>query len=426
VSLWTQPSPHKYTTRFHAGQVRAWRSTARFVVVLAGTQSGKTAWGPLWLKREIDHRGPGDYLAVTASYDLFKLKMLPALRETFEHVYGSGRYWSGDRVIELRDPATGEFWAKHADDPMWGRIILRSAESGGGLESNTALAAWLDEAGQDSFTLETWEAVRRRLSLSQGRVLLTTTIYNMGWLKTALYDKAAADPQIDVIQFDSIENPAFPRAEWEEAARTLPRWKFDMFYRGRYTRPAGMVYDCWDRARHTIPRFAIPDAWPRYGGLDFGGVHTAAVRVAQELGPDGAPTGRLIVYAEYLAGERTSAQHAQALLAGEPHTPVYVGGAASEGQWRREFRVAGLPVKEPDQPAVEVGINRVYGALADGSLLIVDDLAGLIGEIESYRRVLDAAGAPTEAIEAKSTYHRLDALRYIVGWLRRSSRVGMR
>src|SRR6266540_1498987 len=159
MSLWTATQNNSYRTRLHVGQAKAWRSQARFIVVLAGTQSGKTSYGPAWLKREIDRCGAGDYLAVTASYDLFKLKMLPALRETFEHVYQIGRYWSGDRVIELRDPATGLFWAKHADDTMWGRIILRSAESGAGLESNTAQAAWLDEAGQDGFDLTTWEAV---------------------------------------------------------------------------------------------------------------------------------------------------------------------------------------------------------------------------------------------------------------------------
>lgn len=30
----------------HPGQVRAWRSTRRFVIVLAGTQSGKTSFFP--------------------------------------------------------------------------------------------------------------------------------------------------------------------------------------------------------------------------------------------------------------------------------------------------------------------------------------------------------------------------------------------
>ncbi len=436
MSLWTAtatPEKVQYRTRMHAGQGKAWRSDARFVVVLAGTQSGKTSWGPLWLKREIDRTGAGDYLAVTASYDLFKLKMLPALRETFEHVYQIGRYWSGDRIIELRDPVTHRFWARHADDPMWGRIILRSAESGAGLESNTAQAAWLDEAGQDGFDLSTWEAVLRRLSLSEGRVLLTTTIYNMGWLKQTLYDKRESDPSIEVIQFDSIANPAFPRQEWERAKATLPSWKFNMFYRGRYERPAGLIYDSFDEARHVCPRVAIPDEWPRYLGLDFGGVNTAALFLAEELPklPDGAwdtehPTGRFILYREYLTGGRTGKEHAEQLLRGEPQTPTCVGGSHSEGQWRREFRAGGLPVREPDVKEVEIGISRVYGMFKQGRLIIFDDLTGLLDELRSYSRTLDASGEPTEAIEDKATYHRIDSLRYVVGWLMRTNKPGVR
>ena len=424
MSLWTRTNDQCYTTRMHQGQARAWRSDKRFVVVLAGTQSGKTSWGPLWLKREIDRRGAGDYLAVTASYDLFKLKMLPALRETFEHVYGIGRYWSGDRVIELCDPATGKFLAQRTDDPMWGRIILRSAGSDGGLEASTAKGAWADEAGQDEFTVETYEAMLRRLSLALGRLLLTTTIYNLGWLKTKLYDEwikaKKQHPEIDVIQFDSVLNPAFPREEWERAQHDLPAWKFGMFYRGMYERPAGLIYDSFDEQHHICPRFAIPDAWPRYLGLDFGGVNTAGVFYAEEPG-----TGRLFLYREYMAGGRTAKEHATQLFKGEPKIPICVGGSKSEGQWRDEFRAGGLPVMPPTVTDVEVGINRVYGAHARGEIVVFNDVTGYLNQKQSYSRKLDAKGEPTEEIEDKSTFHYMDAERYIVSWVKRGPSGGL-
>lgn len=160
----------------HPGQTRAWDSERRMVAVIAGSQGGKTSWGPWWLKREIDRRGPGDYIAATSSFDLFKLKMLPEIRNVFEHLLDIGRYWSGDKILEVRDPDTGKFWARRADDPMWSRIILRSASAGGGLEAATAKGAWLDEAGQDEFPLQAWEAVIRRLAIHVGRVLITTTL----------------------------------------------------------------------------------------------------------------------------------------------------------------------------------------------------------------------------------------------------------
>ena len=141
-------SGKKATIDLHPGQTKAWDSEARFIFVIAGTQSGKTSFGPWWLYREIERCGAGDYLAVTATYDLFKLKMLPELRRVFIDLLPGWEWRAGERVI-----TNGE-----------SRIILRSANTPEGLEAATAKAAWLDECGQDNFRLESWEAVQRRLS----------------------------------------------------------------------------------------------------------------------------------------------------------------------------------------------------------------------------------------------------------------------
>lgn len=423
MPLWEIDADARLTLNQHSGQLRAWDSPRRFVAILAGTQSGKTAFLPWWLWREIQTCGAGDYLAVTASYDLFKLKFLPALREVFEHTMRWGRYWSGDRIIELADPATGRFLARRADDPMWGRIILRSAESTGGLESATAKAAIADEAGQDGFTLDTWEAVLRRLALHRGRCCLGTTLYNLGWLKQKIYDPwQAGDPDIDVVQFDSTQNPAFPPEEAARARRSMPDWKYLMFYRGRYSRPAGLIYDSYKdyiadshgAPGHLCPRFALDSTWQRYLGLDFGGVNTAGLFYAEEPG-----TRRLYGYREYHAGSRTAKEHAKALLDGEPMVPFCVGGSKSEGQWRREFRMAGLPVNAPDISEVAIGIDRVYGAHKRNEIIVFDDLSGYRDQKTRYSRKLDANGEPTEEIEDKSSFHFCDAERYIIGRIRR-------
>ena len=415
ANLWSLDSSGRLTLNFHPAQSQCWQSRRRFTAFIAGTQSGKTSYGPWHLWQWTRTYGGGDYIAATASYDLFKLKMLPEILNTFEHVLRIGRYWSGDKVLELQDPTTERFLARRGDDPMWGRIILRSAQSEGGLESASARGAWLDEAGQDDFGLGAWEAVLRRLSLSRGPVLITTTPYNLGWLKSQVYDRwRAGDPDYLVVQADSTINPLFPKEELERARRDLPRWKFDLFYRGVFTRPAGLIYDSFDEDRHKCPRFAIPVHWPRYLGLDFGGVNTAGLFYAEEPG-----TNRLYLYREYKAGGRTAAEHAQALLKGEPGIPVCVGGSRSEGQWRSEFRAGGLPVREPGIREVEVGIDRVYGCHKRGEIIVFDDLAGYLNQKMTYSRVLNDAAEPTEAIENKSEYHFMDAERYIVGWLKR-------
>ncbi len=56
-----------------------------------------------------------------------------------------------------------------------------------GEEKMNEKAAWLDECGQNEFTLETWEVVKRRLSLAQSRVIGMTPLYNLGLLKSEIY-----------------------------------------------------------------------------------------------------------------------------------------------------------------------------------------------------------------------------------------------
>ncbi len=399
--------------RFHQGQRRAWRSDARFVFVLAGTQGGKTVFGPWWLNREIDRTasplGNNDYLAVTASYDLFKLKMLPEMRRVFENVLNRGRYWSGTRTIELRDP-NGKFWAVKGDDLMWGRIILRSAQSDGGLEAATAKAAWMDECGMDEFKIDHWEAVQRRLSLHLGRALGTTTLYNRGWMKSQVYDPwTKGDSTYAVVQFPSYINPAFPMQEYERIVKLLPMWKVNMFYRGEFDVPAGLIYDNFSDTQQIIKPFAIPKDWETYGFIDFGGVNTTALKVRV------SPEKVYYITDEYWEGGRTAAGHANELK--EWGGKVWYGGSGSEDQWRLEFRDGGLNVQQPSIGEVEVGIDRVYGAHAEDRIFVFETCTHYIDQKGTYRRELDRDGQPTEKIHRKNDFHFMDAERYGISTL---------
>jgi hypothetical protein len=399
--------------RFHKYQKQAMKRRERFILLLGGTQSGKTSFGPPWLEREIRLRGAGDYLAVGPTYTLMKKKMLPEFLRFFSDTMNLGEYHKTDKIFTVSRAGEITLFGKEQETPTI--VYFGHAQDPDALESATAKAAWLDECGQSKFKLESFEAIMRRLSLFVGRVLMTTTPYNLGWLKQKFWDIWEAGKgalhNLCVISFPSTANPSFPQEEYDRAERELPAWKFRMFYRAIFTRPAGIIYDCFDSAFHKIKPFTIPDNWTRYLGLDFGGVNTAAVYVAEE------PDGNLYVYKQYHEGGRTAKQHAGALRIGEPGLIAY-GGAKSEGQWRDEFGAAGLHVGEPPVSEVEVGINRVYGAFKTKQLFIFDTLDGLLDEIMRYSRELDDMAQPTEKIANKETFHLLDALRYIISQLR--------
>jgi hypothetical protein len=410
----------KLTLNLHSGQRKAWNSKKRFIFILAGSQGGKTSFGPWWLWREIKERGSGDYLAVSPTFDLFKMKLLPEMLDVFVHTLHIAKYYPSARILEIADPKTGKFSAKLSSDKMYCRVILRSAEAGskhggagvGGLESASAKAAWLDECGMDTFSLEAWEAVLRRLSLSEGRVLGSSTVYNHGWLKSEIYDRwRNKDPNIEIIQFESLMNPAFPRSEYNRAFETLPAWKFNMLYRGLFSKPAGMVYPDFDTAVHVVPPFDIPSDWARFVGVDPGAVNTALVWIAEDREHD-----RYYIYRESLQGNLTTKEHVQAALSQPDAKRVekWVGGSRSEKQFRLDWQDAGIEVEEPFVADVEAGIDRVTAFLKAKRLLVFSTCRGVIDEFGRYSRKLDAKGEPTEQIENKSEFHRLDGARYII------------
>ncbi len=407
------------TFNFHPGQLQAMNSRKAIVLVLAGVRGGKTSTGPPWLFREMRRKGRGDYLVAAPSLKLLDKAAVPELEHVLGRVLKLGTMTTHPFQFKISREGEGLLWGDYQERPT--RIVFGHADDPESLAAMQAKAAWLDEAGQGQFKLSSFEEVRVRLSIDRGRCLLTTTVYNLGWLKQKIYDPwinaNKQHPEIDVIRFDSIMNPAFPREEWERARRDLPAWRFNMRHRGFFERPAGLIYDCFDPAKHVWPAFTPGALWPRFAGIDFGGVNTAALFLASELDAGNMPTGRHFLYREYLSGGRTAKEHVAELTRGEPRLPLFVGGAGSEDQWRQEFAAAGLPVLEPPIREVEVGILRCYAAIKSGRLLIMDNLAGLLDELGSYSRELDEAGNPTEKIEAQHSYHRLDAARYLMAHL---------
>jgi len=379
---------------FHKGQTQAWESTKRFIFLLAGNQSGKTVFGCDWLYREIDTCGEGDYLIVSATFPLLEKKLEREFLTLFQDYHNLGKYNFSKKVFQFYDSDS--------------RVFLCSADNPGSIESVTANAAWLDECGQEGFGRQAWDAVLRRVGratgFGAGRILGTTTLYNIsGWLKNEIYLRwLEGDPDIDVIQFDSIDCPGFPRDEYERAKATMPSWKFDLFYRGRYSKPAGLIYDAFDEKTCIIKRFPIPKEWTCYVGMDFGGSNTAAVFFALE-----PTTGNLYGYREYLAGGMSAAEHAQALreLSKDENIIKRVGGAASEDGWRESFSVADWRVSKPYIKDVEVGIDRVYAFHKLNKMFLFDDMTRLLEDFQTYSRELDERYEATEKIKEKERFH---------------------
>ena len=384
---------------------------------MCGTGGGKTTFSPAWLHREILRCGQGNYLAASSTFPVFMHSFLPAIRDYFCRRLKWGIYKAGPGIIEGKDGS---------------QIFLRSGTDSNALESGQFKAAVLDEWGQDRVPIDSWEAVNRRVARFSGRVLIPTTPYNLGWLKQQIWDRwKGGDPRYEVVNFRSIDNPVYPLEAYERARRELPDWKFQMFYNGIFTRPAGMIYEGYEDGYaefspiagiagpgvyvgggNLVKAFTIPREWMRDVGIDFGeSANCARLWVAED-----PSTHYGYVFRDQLGGGLNGPEYAKDALDYHEDIRIAAGGAKSEQERRDQWAMAGLAVAEPLISEVEAGIDHTNALFKGRRWFVFDTCTGIRSELGSYSRELDAAGEPTEKIADKTKWHRIDALRYVASF----------
>ncbi|MEW5936034.1 MAG: terminase family protein, partial [Bacillota bacterium] len=344
------------------------------MAIIAGTGGGKTWFGVRWLWREIYRQPQGDFLVVAPTYKALKRIALPQTLEFLDATIG-GQYRAVDQCYDLR---TG------------GHVYFGSAEKPLTLEGVHCRAAWMDEAGQ--MRREAWAVVKRRVGYHLGRVLITTTPYNSGWLKTEFYDLwQQGDTDYTVVNFPSIWNPTYPREEFERAREREPEWRFRMFWLGQFARPEGLVYQDFRGPVEPVP---IPREWDRIIGVDFGfTVPAAAVFIAVDPKTETGHVYREVYARGWLASEL--GERLAAICKEEGITPRLVACDPSEPGDIEELRRAGLPAKAADNAVME-GISEVIRGFRTGRLVIHRGLVNLLDEIEQYRWKTGADGRPKD------------------------------
>ena len=399
---------------FHRYQSAVWESDKPIIAICAGWQSGKTVTLPPWLRREIQRKGPGDYGAFSSTYRLLERKFLPELLKEFK---GVAEYRAGKSQFEFTERGSRIMWGKDwTGEPTV--IQLGHAENPDSLESATLKAVVWDECGQRLVPEQSFLTVESRLMVNRGRMLLASRPYESGWYEKLVNGgESGANPLVKVVSFPSWANPLSPPegdASWDALRAKIPAWKFSILYEGRFTQPLGLIYDCFNYERDTCADFPVPSKWNIYPGVDFGGVNTAGILVAED--PE---SKELFVISEYHRGvQRTLEEHLKDLKGGYPLS-VGAGGSHQESGWREAAAHSGVKLDEPPQNDVEVQIQSVYEQISGRKLKFFrKGAARLIEQIGLYSREVDDDGNVTEKIAKKATWHLPDALRYIVNKLR--------
>jgi len=358
-------------------------SDKKYLAFIAGTGAGKTYYGPIWLYLSMLERPGEEWIVSNPTIPMMKRNIIKYLTRFFDKNKIKYQYWKQDMMFDL-----GKL----------GIIYCISASDADRMQGIHAAGVVGDEAGK--FERLWWDTAVQRVNLKKGRILLITTPYAMNWIYHDIYKKwVNGDPKIELVNPSSIENPFYDIGEYLEARDRLPLWKFKMLYHGRFTRPAGLIYK-----RYSVcPRFPIPSNWTtRARSIDFGFNNpTGILEMVQ------SPSTGIWYAVNEIKRSRVDYDEIKEILS-DQHSIIYAD--PSEKQAIETLNNNGLPIY-PAMNAVVPGILETAAGLKTKRLIIFDDLANLIDELQTYQWAQDSKEDFIDS-PVKMNDHLVDALRY--------------
>ena len=232
--------PHVWQSLFHTATTGD--QVVRYRHLVAGRRGGKTlsaAWEVLYYcmypaAYHMDYHGrrserPLWVWALAKDYKLGRpslLTMLDVMTQAGLVKDRDYRYNRAEKIIEFIDSGTLlEF--KSADDPQ----SLRGA----GLD-----ILWIDESAFIP-NEDAWDVVRPSLSDKPGGLITTTTPLGTNWFYEYFFtDDQMDDARQSRVEYVSLDNPFFPREEWEYAQKTMHPIVFKREYMASFHAMSGV------------------------------------------------------------------------------------------------------------------------------------------------------------------------------------------
>jgi hypothetical protein len=248
----------------HRYQLEAYNSTKRITALVSGIQGGKTRIGGLWMCKQIAlYDGPDQTFIIAAP--TFKLMAKSTMPWALSILRGCGHF----------DAKFNRF-ILNGGGIVWFASMLDSDSCEG---ATNVRGIWIDEAGKLRY--DAWINLLARSSFLQAQIFLTTTPYALNWLYNDIYmpwKRGETRDEVHVVQFRSVDNPHFPREEYERQRKMLDPRVFKRKYGGTFQKMSGLVYPDID-SDNFCPPFEVGDDYTVVAGVDFGWTNPFAIVV---------------------------------------------------------------------------------------------------------------------------------------------------
>ncbi|MEE8465783.1 MAG: hypothetical protein V3S68_04845 [Dehalococcoidia bacterium] len=371
-------------------------ATEPIVAAIAGTGGGKTVAGEWLLIMDMIANPNELWLVTEPTWEMVTRILLTS---------SAGRP-SLLSLIKGFDPSAIYIKSDNAIYSKLGTVLFSSANRPFSMEGAHVMGWWADEAGQ--YSRLAFETGFRRVAFKGGRSRITTTPYNRGYLFKEIHQRALrGDPDYKVINFPSTANPAYSKAAFARAKRTMTDARFNMMHLGGFERPEGMIFSKY-QDRMLIKPFKIPEEWWQGAAVDFGWNHPFGTLFGAKN-----PDGIYYITGEYKKAETLLADHAKALLGMTDNgiNPEIWWADPSAKQDRAELRRKKIPLKAAIND-VRNGIDTVNDLFASDRLRIFNTCTHLVDEIEGYVWKENKDNFQDEPVKIDDDL--VDCLRYLV------------
>lgn len=273
------------------------QNPARFRLIVAGIQSGKTIAGVNEAIRQMVKEAPGSTgMAIAPTFPILEQIVLPEIFRWLPPRKVEGQtVWNYLKTEKRLDLANGSVcFFRHADDPD----SLRGPRLNWFYGDEIAL--WPHDA---------WLILEGRTSIGLGRGWGTGTPKGYNWVFDLFQKTLLKDPNYSDYKFftwKSIDSPYFDPNEVERVKKIYSEAYFRQEYEASFESYVGRVYPEFNVNTHVIEPFVIPDTWDLYESIDPAiRMPTAVAFLAVDF------DGRVYQYEEHYVEEETVPWHAQ-------------------------------------------------------------------------------------------------------------------
>jgi PBSX family phage terminase large subunit len=242
----------------HPTQLKCYLSNLRTNICVAGIQGGKSTVGAIKLHKAVfTFKEPTDnFIVCTPDYKIMSQATLPVFNR---YLAGLGTWNRQDMIFTF---ANGR------------QIFFRSMVDPDSIEGITNVRfIWADELGKMKW--KAWVNIMGRAAFREAEICGSTTPYKLNWLYHDVY-KPWTDgklPDFGIFQWKSIDNPYFPKAEFNRQKALLDERTFSRKYCGTFEKMTGLVYENFDRVENQVAAFdwkRFRECYLVYCGVDWG------------------------------------------------------------------------------------------------------------------------------------------------------------